>query len=110
MSVSNVINHTMVVEKHVIRPVTIMPLSKKKSLFAVSVLQSPLVVVKKHVKLMEPISSNTNANSAATYHNGSVGVILISVNHAIRDNALVITFLERVGTSLINALVRRSVL
>ena len=100
----------MVVEKHVIRPVTITPLSKKKNLFAVNVLQSPLVVVKKHVKLMEPILLNTNANFAATYRNGSVGVILISVNHAIRDNVLVITYLERVGTSLINAQVQRNVL
>ena len=55
----------MVVEKHVIRPVTITPISIKKNLFAVNVLQSPLVVVKKHVKLMELILLNTNVDFAA---------------------------------------------
>ena len=110
MNVSNAKTHTMEDVKHVIKPVTITPTLRKKNLSAVNVPPLPSVVVKRPAKLMEQISSNTNANSAVKYHNGSVGVTHISVNCVIRNNVQEITYLERVKTSLTNALVQRNVL
>jgi len=65
--------------------------------------------VKRPAKLTEQILLNTSANSAATYHNGSAGVTLISVNHVIRDNVQVITYLERVKISFLSAKDQRNV-
>ena len=110
MNVSNANNHITVVEKHVIKPVTITPTSRKRNSSAVSAQPSLSVAVKRLAKLMEPILLNTSVNSAATYHNGSAGVTRISVSYVIRNNVLVITFQERVKTSLINAQVQRNVL
>jgi len=110
MNVSNAKILTMVVEKHVIKLVTITPTSRKKNSSAVSVPQSPSVEVKRPAKLTVPTSLNTSANSAAIYHNGSAGVTHISVNYVIRNNVLVITSQERVKISLTNAQVQRNVL
>ena len=100
----------MEVGKLVTKLATTTPTSRKKNSSVVSVLQLPSVVVRRHAKHMEPISLNTSVNSAATYHSGSAGVTRISVSYVIRNNVLVITFLERVKTSLINAQVQRNVL
>ena len=110
MNVSNANNHITVVEKHVTKPVTITPTSRKRNSSVVSAQPSLSVAVKRLAKLTEPILLNTSVNSAATYHNGSAGVTHISVNYVIRNNVLVITSQERVKISLTNAQVQRNVL
>ena len=110
MNVSNANNHITVVEKHVIKQVTITQTSKKRNSSVVSAQPSQSVAVKRLAKLTELILLNTSVNSAVAYHNGSAGVTRISVSYVIRNNVLVITFQERVKTSLINAQVQRNVL
>jgi hypothetical protein len=65
-----------------------------------------LEAVSKSVLSMEQTLSNSNANSAAQSHSGSVGVTLISVNRATRNNVVVIMSLVNHVTSFPSALVQ----
>ena len=93
----------MVDEKHVIKLETITPISRKKSLCVESVQLWQSVAEKRHVKLTEQISLNTNVSFAAVYHNGFAGVIRISVSRVTNDNVLEIMFREKVKTSFRSA-------
>ena len=63
-----------------------------KSLFVENAQPSVWAVESKIVSCMALTLLNTNANSAALFLSGSVGVILTSVNPVIRSSVLVITF------------------
>lgn len=99
----NANNRTMVDEKHVIKLETITPISRKKSLCVESVQLWRSVEERRHVKLTEQISLNTNVNSAVVYHNGFAGVIRISVSRVTNDNVQEIMFREKVKTSFRSA-------
>lgn len=64
---------------------------------------SVLEVALKTAKITGWNSLNTNANSAAPSHSGSVGVIRISASHAIRNSVVATMFLERQEINCRNA-------
>ena len=93
-----------------IKLATTMRILKKKNSFVVNVQLSLSEVATKHAQNMGLISSNTNVNFVAIFHNGFVGAILIFVNHVIRNNVLAIMFQERPKISYQNVKGLRNVL
>jgi hypothetical protein len=88
----------------------IIKVSKKKNLFVENVQQSQLGVECKNVLNMGKILLSLNVSSVVKLPNGSVGVTHISASLAIKDNALVTMFQERLKISYLNAKVLRNAL
>ena len=85
---------------------TIIKTSKKKNWSAVSARPWLLVGELRTVQSIKKNSLSLNASSAAQLPNGSVGVTLIFVKNAIRNNAQEIIFLGKLKTSCQNAWVK----
>jgi hypothetical protein len=86
--------------------IMIIKTSKKKNWCAVNVQPSLLVEVSKVAQSIKKNSSSSNASSAVQLLNGSVGVTLTFAKNATRNNVQVITFLENLEISCLNAMVK----
>lgn len=81
-------------------------ISKRRSLFAVSVPQLASVAASRTARPTAWTSSSTSASSAVQSHSGSAGAIPTSASHATRSNAVVTTCPESHATSYQSARAR----
>ena len=81
---------------------------RKRSLSVENVRLYLLVVVSKTATNTAQILSSSNVNFVVQSPNGSAGEILIFANHAIKNNATVITYLESREISCQNVILRNA--